>query len=377
MGRSALAKLGTTVRFIGSRLGTRRPPAENARATVNDALNAVPADVAKTRRLVDVPATADWVDTGIYCVAGDSVTLLAAGRIWLAEKLGVGFGANVALWYRIGDEPIAKSLGDTTSFVAGAAGLLRLVAKPPGEWLDDRGRFDPAQPRDNVTGGLTVGVIIWRDPAALEAVAGRAGGLLAREVDRRRDWVEPPAGWTPLWRLGHGPIYRAAEIDGRPAIACRTHGDVGILRRPADMALDATTTLGWSWRVRQLPSPLPEDIQPTHDYLSIAAEFDNGRDLTYMWSRSLAAESSFACPLPWWCDRETHLVLRSGEAGIGDWHDEARPLLEDYRRAIGGPDPARVVAVWLIAVSVFQGGTGEADYAAIRLSRDRELFDLL
>lgn len=331
------------------------------------AVGALPAELVRARAVVDVPATADWIDVGIDCAAGDAVTLVAAGRVWLAERLGIGFGPTTALWHRVGDAPIAKCLGDTTSFVAEGGGRLRLVAKPPGEWLDETGRFDPAQPRDGATGGLTVGIVVWRAPGALAAAAAGVGGPFARERDRQAAWVEPPAGWRPLWRLGHGSIHRAATRDGHPIIATRTHDDAGILCRPVDVALDETTRLRWRWCVRRLPSALPEDGLPTHDYLSIAVEFDDGRDLTYVWSSGLAVGAAFACPLPWWCDRETHLVVRRGDDGLGAWHDESRAPLADHAIAIGGAAPRRIVAVWLIAVSLFQRGVGDCDWADIAL----------
>jgi hypothetical protein len=41
--------------------------------------------------------------------------------------------------------------------------------------------------------------------------------------------------------------------------------------------------------------------------------------------------------------------------------------LADHRAAIGGPAPRRIVAVWLIAVSLFQRRVGECDWADIAL----------
>lgn len=335
---------------------------------VTAAVAALPAGLVRARTVVELPATADWLDTGIHCAAGDAVTLVAAGQVWLAESLGIGFAPRTALWYRVGEGPIAKALADTTSFVAARAGRLHVVAKPPGEWLDEAGRFDPAQPRDGATGGLTVGAVVWRDDAALAAAATRVGGPFARERERQAGWIEPPPDWRPLWRLGHGAIYRAGTSGGRPIIACRTQHDAGILRRAVDVALDESTRLQWAWCVRRLPSAQPEDALPTHDYLSIAVEFEDGRDLTYVWSNGLPVGSSFGCPLPWWCDRETHLVVRSGPDQLGVWHDEERAPLADHRAAIGGPAPRRIVAVWLIAVSLFQRGVGDCDWAAIALT---------
>ena len=71
-------------------------------------------------------------------------------------------------------------------------------------------------------------------------------------------------------------------------------------------------------------------------------------------------------PLPAWKDREFHVVLRSGAAGLGEWLHEERDLYADYRHYMGEP-PKRVVRVWLIAVSIFQRGTGRALFANIGL----------
>ena len=78
--------------------------------------------------------------------AGEEVSLFSAGMVWIAKDLALGIGVkgDVALWYRIGGSgKIAKSIGTTTSFRAEQDGRLMLVAKPPGEWLDPTGRFDP------------------------------------------------------------------------------------------------------------------------------------------------------------------------------------------------------------------------------------------
>jgi hypothetical protein len=83
----------------------------------------------------------------------------------------------------------------------------------------------------------------------------------------------------------------------------------------------------WSWRVTTLPSLVGENTLGTHDYLSIAVEFDNGQDMTYLWSSSLAVGNAFRCPAL----------------------------------------PARIVAVWLIALSPFQRRMGECAYRGIRL----------
>ena len=55
-------------------------------------------------------------------------------------------------------------------------------------------------------------------------------------------------------------------------------------------------------------------------------------------------------------------MVRSGARGLGEWQSERRRVQADYRTAIGEP-PQRIVAVWLIANSVFQHGKGIAAFA--------------
>jgi hypothetical protein len=92
-------------------------------------------------------------------------------------------------------------------------------------------------------------------------------------------------------------------------------------------------------------------------------EFDNGQDITYYWSAELPVGTAYRCPIPTWTARETHVVIRSGSEGLGQWFDEERDIYRDYLEFVGGPAPARIVRVWLIAVSLFQGKEGECRYA--------------
>lgn len=94
-------------------------------------------------------------------------------------------------------------------------------------------------------------------------------------------------------------------------------------------------------------------------------EFDNGRDLTWMWSAELPVGRTFRCPLGWWRDWETHTVARSGTAGLGQWLSERRKVLAEYRDALGEPAAQRIVAVWLIANSVFQRAEARATFRNI------------
>ncbi|MGD0635176.1 MAG: DUF3047 domain-containing protein [Beijerinckiaceae bacterium] len=78
----------------------------------------------------------------------------------------------------------------------------------------------------------------------------------------------------------------------------------------------------------------------------------------------------FDAPSPWWDKHETHIVRRSGQEGLGTWVEESQTVFDDYKTAVGGPLPSRIVGVWLIGVSPFQRGTGECDFRGIQLRSD-------
>nr|WP_248280028.1 DUF3047 domain-containing protein [Parazoarcus communis] len=175
-----------------------------------------------------------------------------------------------------------------------------------------------------------------------------------------------PTGWSNFFAFGDGSIFTQA---GTRHIDCETHKNVGILQYPlADQPLKPGLMLDWRWVVDRLPSALPEDQLLNHDYLSIAVEFDDGQDITYMWSASLPVGKVFRCPIPGWDAVETHVVQRSGAAELGTELDERRDLFDDYQRIIGGK-ATRVVRVWLIANSLFMRQHGRCAYRRIAIGQ--------
>ena len=94
-----------------------------------------------------------------------------------------------------------------------------------------------------------------------------------------------------------------------------------------------------------------------------------------MWSRDLPVEHAFRCPFPRWNQVETHVVVRSGLSEIGQWLDETRNVYDDYHKHIGG-EAKQIVAVWIIALSIFQRRTGLARIADIVVRGDGQDFRL-
>lgn len=342
------------------------------RAGFTALLGALPAGIVQDYAFFDIPSDQPpWFNSGLRLYEGEQVTTFVRGRTCL-DGTDLWFGADFQIWRRIGERgQISRGTRSGDTFRANTAGALYFATYFPGEWSTPTGDLaTPPELYDMVSGDLTTLVIRW-SVAPLEglralAAQGDINGFIASEIDRLTNPVIPPKDWRYLWFLGPAEVYRSAERGGRAgAICCHTHRDVGLLIKDTPLTLDPQTRLRWSWKVDWLPSALGEDRLETHDYLSIAVEFDNGQDLTYFWSSELPVEKSFRCPIPTWNGRETHIVVRSGPEGLGEWHDEERNVFSDYASAIGGPMPAGILRVWLIAVSLFQGHEGKCEYSDI------------
>ncbi len=333
---------------------------------------------------VDIPANVPpWFDTGLDLQASESVTWLACGRVYLSRALDIWVEPRFQLWGRVGEQgEVFAGTRDSHSFTAKETGRLYLASYFPGEWGTPTGELgtDPADYR-KASGGMAVQLLHWRpqrrpaDELANLAQSNTTPAIVHDEIERLADpragEESQPAGWHYLWLLGRAEVYQTND-QAPGTIHCHTHKDVGILRRDTPLELTPDTELAWDWCVDELPSAIAEDSLPTHDYLSIAVEFDNGQDITWYWSAELSPETIYRCPLPTWKHRETHIVIRSGQAGLGEWHSERRNVYQDCINALGAAAD-RVTRVWLISNSLFQRQTGRCSYRDIRLLQKGEV----
>jgi plastocyanin len=360
-----------------------RTQAKRARAEVPQvdglALRDLLAEVAADARSVRVTVNrAQWTRTGMQVAAGDQVTWLAWGLAHVVAPLGISVWPHFALGGRIHGGAVQQSGRDTLTFTADRNGHVELASLFPGEAREDGSIATDRVPYRAMRGSFAAVVVRWApgtDPRGLlEAVAdGDASGLCAAEAGRLADPPAPPLGWH------HHPLLRPAETYAlsERGIATHVHDAVGIVRQPVEVPLTSTLRLRWSWRLDALPSKLPEDTTLTHDYLSVAVEFDDGQDLTWHWSCALPEGIAYRCPFDHWRRRETHVVVRSGTADLGRWVDEERPVLADHQVAIGGPAPARVIRLWLISCSFLQGNEGRGEFGRIELVDGNETIRVL
>lgn len=336
-----------------------------------------PAGTIKDFHFLRVPSDkAPWLDTGIELEARDRVTTFSTGKTSL-KGTPISFPIAIQLWCRIGEDgEIFRGTRASNSFEVDKGGRLYVGTMFPGEFSSRTGALaTPPEAYDMAEGDLSLLVVRWQiDPlAGLKQLAaqGDVGGLIATEIDRFANQVPVPEGWEYLWFIGPSEIYKECGDHGREnAICCHSENNGALLIKDCALPLKPGTKLTWAWRMEKLPSEVAEDTFPTHDYLSVAVEFDNGQDITYFWSSELPLETTFRCPIPTWTHRETHVVVRSGLDDLGKWLTEERDLYADYADRIGGEMPERIVRVWLICVTIFQQTEGKCQFADIAVKTE-------
>ncbi|MDD3443854.1 MAG: DUF3047 domain-containing protein [Zavarzinia sp.] len=311
-----------------------------------------------------------WIDLGLEATKGQQVTFLVTGRWWLSRQHDLWFCPGLAFHARTrGQRPIYSPGTDTSTMKVLNDGPIE-VARLATLYADEDGRLtipEDVYRKDDVK--ITGVALLWRGEAAaglasLAAHGGDIGGLVASELARLRRNRILPEGWSNLFLLGGGEESFVREANGE--IVCESAGSASIIERPLTLPLASRPKLSWRWKIDQLPSAVAEDQAPVHDYLSIGVKFEDGQDLTYIWSAALPTGKVFRCPLAGWDAVETHMIVDSGAKGLGSWRELERDVASDYAAHIGGSAKA-ISHIWLLAITPFQRRRGSCRYADIRV----------
>jgi len=194
--------------------------------------------------------------------------------------------------------------------------------------------------------------------AALTTLVAGRGAAAARRVVVE-DWRTPPVGASGVphgWRAyetpGGHPRYdfTVREDDGRRALDLRSADDHSTIAKEITVDLTVTPVLEWSWKVVTLPAGADLRKRATSDATGhvfvIWPRFPamlRSRLIGYVWDETLPAGTTVQSAKT---STVTFVIVRSGRAGLGRWHDERRDVAADYRRIYGEPAPApRAVAL--------------------------------
>ncbi|MBR0726806.1 DUF3047 domain-containing protein [Bradyrhizobium manausense] len=367
--------LGLALPFAGPALRTAQAAEQSVQVDIVSGIKdliakASSAELLATRAFELKGADLPWTDFGLDAARGQQVTFLLGGRMWLSREHDLWFGPGLVFHARSrGLRPMYNPMLDTGTMPVSHDGPIE-VARSAAEWTSEDGVLGtPEDIYKKADVEITGVALLWRGDAAVGIKSllahGDVGGLLKSELARLERGAKLPAGWSNLLGFGGGQEVFNQAADGE--IVCDTTGHVSIIERPLPVPLTSRPRLAWRWKIDQLPSVVAEDQAATHDYLSIGVKFEDGQDLTYIWSEHLPEGKVFRCPLPAWTAIETHMIVRSGKAGLGTWQAHERDIAADYAAHIGGPAKA-ISKIWLLAVAPFQRRHGACRYADITVT---------
>ncbi len=322
------------LKAVGRRFRSEiEPPPDLVQFTskMEKVLSGAPESVVRDYCWVELPATQPpWVAAKLRLDAGDEVSYFAEGRVYANRFLDIYLNPALQVWCKVGAEgEVFRGTRAGHSFRADHGGELMFGNYFPNDWANPQGaRKQSDEVYREVSGEIRILVIRWADNALAGLRALRdiddPDRRLAGEIARIEQGDTTPPGWHYLWHLGPAEIYHQhRDSTAGDCIHCSTHADVGILQKDVDLPLLESSEISWRWCVDRLPSTLREDTVPSHDYLSVAIEFDNGRDITYYWSSNLPVPATIArCRIgqarniTWWCGPERR-VWGAGRMKVG------------------------------------------------------------
>ena len=204
---------------------------------------------------------------------------------------------------------------------------------------------------------LSSGLAVALQPSA------RAGVVETLSVEDFEGY--PVQSFPEKWRRrseAARKIYRVESEDGNHFL--HAHADKQAVQIGLEQLIDPAKfrRLRWRWRVHALPQGADERTAEKHDAAAqVYVVFDNQylpRVIKYIWSAGLSGGTSFTNPL---YGRGRVIVLRSGSAGKGEWHQETVDFYHDYKRLFG-EEPGRVQGIGILSSSDSTGSVVSADY---------------
>jgi hypothetical protein len=310
-----------------------------------------------------------WIPTGLQVKTGMPLTILSFGALMLDS---LRFEPRNVAWVRVGEDgDLIKLSSNQLTLEPEGSGELYLTIPPLGMYWDTPdGRFPqdmsglPAYPVD-----MDFIAVQWSgDPGqSLKRLTKADDDVFSLALQKLNNPKTLPDGFSYLWFLGQSDVFDRFDDGVRSGVHGYAENNWGIIKKEVDLPLTEDAEIEFDWLYTTLPPDGPETEEQYHDYLSVAVEFENGQDITWFWSRFLEVGQGFRCPLYWWDEHETHIVLQSGTEDLGEWYSHKRNILEDYVAHIGGEVPERIVGVWFIATSL-SGTPADAKFSNVSLT---------
>jgi hypothetical protein len=200
-----------------------------------------------------------------------------------------------------------------------------------------------------------------------------------------------PEGWEPLTfkKIPRHTRYALVRDGERWVLRAESEASASGLYRPLDLDPKVYRVIAWRWKVANVLEKADARTKAGDDYparLYVAFRYDPdtaslwertrygairllyGRYppkgvLNYVWDSRLPPGTALDNA---YTDRAKMIVVRSGPAEVGRWHEETRDLYADYRRLFGA-EPPRIAGVAVMTDTDNTGERAVAWYDAITL----------
>lgn len=195
----------------------------------------------------------------------------------------------------------------------------------------------------------------------------------AEEIPVSRFNAEGLSGWETKSFKG-STEYRLVHEAGRTVVKAASHDSASGLIRKIRFQPSQFRYLRWSWKIAGTIKGGDEKSRSGDDYAARLYVVFPGRffwqtkAINYIWANKLAkgraAQNAFT-------SHAQMIAVESGNEKAGQWLNEERDLLADYRTLFGN-NPPEAEAIAIMTDTDNTGGTAEAWYGDIVLSTGSE-----
>jgi hypothetical protein len=164
-------------------------------------------------------------------------------------------------------------------------------------------------------------------------------------------------------------LYEVVQEDGQRCIKATSNASASALYFEIDFDPKEYPFLAWSWKVSNILAKGDELRKEGDDYAARvyvvfpSALFWRTKAINYIWANKLPAGQAVPNPFS---SNACMIAVQSGTAHVGQWLDEKRNLLEDFRKCFG-EDPPKAGAVAIMTDTDNTGEQAVAWYGPIRL----------
>ena len=163
--------------------------------------------------------------------------------------------------------------------------------------------------------------------------------------------------------------YEVVQEDGQRCIRATSDASASALYYELDFDPREYPLLTWRWKVNNILAKGDELKKEGDDYAARvyvvfpSALFWRTKAINYIWANKLTAGQAVPNPFT---SNACMIAVQSGQTHVGQWLEEKRNLLEDYRKCFGEVPP-RAGAVAIMTDTDNTGEKAMAWYGPIRL----------